>query len=94
MAVAESTSARAQALGRVVGTLCVLTARDGDATGAMLASWVTQASFNPPGFTVAVKKDRAIESLLVVGAKFVLNILAEGKEKVGHPATHPSAHSD
>lgn len=44
----------------------------------MLASWVTQASFEPPGFTVAVAKDRAIESLLQVDDTFVLNILEEG----------------
>jgi flavin reductase (DIM6/NTAB) family NADH-FMN oxidoreductase RutF len=42
-----------------------------------------QASFDPPGLTVAVKKDRAVEGLLLGGAKFVLNVLAENKEKVG-----------
>ncbi len=30
---------------------------------------------------MAVKKDRAAEALLAVGSKFVVNILAEGKEK-------------
>ena len=45
---------------------------------AMLASWITQASFEPLGFTVAVAKDRAIESLMQVGDTFVLNILEEG----------------
>jgi flavin reductase (DIM6/NTAB) family NADH-FMN oxidoreductase RutF len=44
----------------------------------MVASWVMQASFDPPGFTVAVARDRAIESLLQVGDRFVLNILEEG----------------
>ena len=44
----------------------------------MLASWVSQATFNPPGFTVAVAKDRAVESLMYPGGKFVLNVLAEG----------------
>jgi hypothetical protein len=33
----------------------------------MVASWVSQASFEPPGITVAVAKDRAIEALLQVG---------------------------
>lgn len=42
-------SGKALAMGRVVGSLCVLTAKDGDAEGAMLASWVSQASFDPPG---------------------------------------------
>lgn len=73
-----------QAVGRIVGSLSVLTAKRGDITSAMLASWVSQATFNPPGFTVAVAKDRAIESLMHIGDKFVLNILAEGKELRRH----------
>jgi flavorubredoxin/flavin reductase (DIM6/NTAB) family NADH-FMN oxidoreductase RutF len=68
-----------QAVGRIVGSLCVVTARQGEVSSAMLASWVSQASFTPPGFTVAVAKDRAIESLLYPGGPFVLNILAEGR---------------
>lgn len=73
-----------QAVGRIVGSLGVLTAKRGDLTSAMLASWVSQATFNPPGFTVAVAKDRAIESLMHIGDKFVLNILAEGKQLRKH----------
>ena len=73
-----------QALGRVVGSLCVLTTRkgagDGALTGAMVASWVSQASFTPPGLTVAVAKDRAVEALLHVGDVFALNVLAAGRE--------------
>ena len=103
------------AVGRVVGTLCVVTAgrvppeEDGGGAGAeeaggagggegsaaaasaasaapsssaassaMLASWISQASFDPPGLTVAVKKDRAAEPFLVPGARFAVNVLAEG----------------
>ena len=72
------------ALGRVVGSLCVLTSDRGEGqgqlSGAMVASWVSQASFAPPGFTVAVAKDRAVESLLHVGDSFLLNVLAEGRD--------------
>jgi flavorubredoxin/flavin reductase (DIM6/NTAB) family NADH-FMN oxidoreductase RutF len=67
-----------KALGRLSGGLYIITAKKGDVTGAMLASWVTQASFEPLGFTVAVAKDRAIESLMQVGDRFVLNTLEEG----------------
>ncbi|HEY9873429.1 MAG TPA: diflavin flavoprotein [Candidatus Obscuribacterales bacterium] len=75
----ESQTARIeQAVGRLVGSLCVVTTKQGDLTGAMLASWVSQATFNPPGLTIAVAKDRAIESLMYQGGKFVLNILAQG----------------
>ena len=73
-----------QALGRVVGSLCVLTTSKGEGcnrlSGAMVASWVSQASFSPPGFTVAVAKDRAVEALLHVGDRFALNVLAAGRE--------------
>lgn len=72
-------SAVEQAVGRLVGSLCVVTAQQGEVSSAMVASWVSQATFNPPGFTVAVAKDRAIESLMYPGSSFVLNILAEGK---------------
>jgi flavorubredoxin/flavin reductase (DIM6/NTAB) family NADH-FMN oxidoreductase RutF len=75
-----------QALGRVVGTLSVVTVRRGgegadSLSGAMVASWVSQASFSPPGFTVAVARERALESLLHVGDRFALNVLAAGREK-------------
>ncbi|BAZ45115.1 flavin reductase domain protein FMN-binding [Chondrocystis sp. NIES-4102] len=68
-----------QALGRLVGSLCIVTTKKDEVSGAMLASWVSQATFNPPGLTVAVAKDRAIESLLFTGNSFVLNVLPEGK---------------
>lgn len=78
--VSESQTARTeQALGRIVGSLCVLTTKKGDVSGGMLASWVSQATFEPPGLTIAVAKERAIESLLHTGNSFVLNILQEGK---------------
>jgi flavorubredoxin/flavin reductase (DIM6/NTAB) family NADH-FMN oxidoreductase RutF len=67
-----------QAVGRIVNSLCVVSAKRGDVKSAMLASWVTQASFNPPGLTVAVAKERAIESIVHTGDEFVLNILKEG----------------
>lgn len=86
LGAAENAAPSALAVGRVVGSLCVLTAKEGDAQSAMLASWVSQASFDPPGLTVAVKKDRAVEALLPLGSKFVLNVLAEGREKASMKA--------
>ncbi|WP_013322894.1 diflavin flavoprotein [Gloeothece verrucosa] len=68
-----------KAIGRISGGLYIITATKGDLSGAMLASWVSQASFEPPGFTIAVAKDRAIESLMHVGDTFVLNVLEESK---------------
>ncbi|WP_036480365.1 diflavin flavoprotein [Myxosarcina sp. GI1] len=68
-----------KAMGRLSGGLYIITATKGDIRSAMLASWVSQASFTPPGLTIAVAKDRAIESLMQVGDRFVLNILEEGR---------------
>ncbi|MBW4575600.1 MAG: diflavin flavoprotein [Aphanothece sp. CMT-3BRIN-NPC111] len=67
-----------KALGRISGGLYIITAKKGDVASAMLASWVSQASFQPLGLTIAVAKDRAIESLMQVGDRFVLNVLEEG----------------
>ena len=70
-----------KALGRLSGGLYVVTASEGSGStfrqSAMVASWVSQASFSPPGITVAVAKDRAIESFMQVNKTFVVNILRE-----------------
>ncbi|MEH2273619.1 MAG: diflavin flavoprotein [Nostoc sp.] len=68
-----------KALGRISTGLYIITAKKGEIQSAMLASWVTQASLEPLGVAIAVSKDRAIESLMHVGDRFVLNVLEEGK---------------
>ncbi|MBD2081235.1 diflavin flavoprotein [Leptolyngbya sp. FACHB-17] len=68
-----------KALGRISGGLYIITAKKGDISSAMLASWVAQASSEPLGVSIAVAKDRAIESFLHIGDHFVLNALEEGK---------------
>jgi flavorubredoxin/flavin reductase (DIM6/NTAB) family NADH-FMN oxidoreductase RutF len=68
-----------QALGRVVGSLCVLSARQGDTSVGILTSWVSQATFNPPGVTVAISKEQFDGVLDHAGDSFVLNILKEGR---------------
>eukprot|EP00198_Chlamydomonas_reinhardtii_P010008 XP_001699345.1 flavoprotein [Chlamydomonas reinhardtii] len=67
----------AKALARLSSGLYVVTAQHNNARSAMIASWVSQASFEPLGLTIAVAKDRAIESLMQVGDSFVLNCLGE-----------------
>ncbi len=70
-----------KAMGRLSGGLYIVTASQGKGpskrSSAMVASWVSQASFSPPGVTVAVAKDRAIETLMQVGDRFVINVLQE-----------------
>lgn len=71
----------AKALGKISGGLYVVTASKGTAKSAMIASWISQASFEPLGFTVAVAHDRAIEAFMQVGDTFVLNCLKEDDYK-------------
>jgi flavorubredoxin/flavin reductase (DIM6/NTAB) family NADH-FMN oxidoreductase RutF len=76
---AESQSDRTgQAVGRITGSLCVLTTQENGINRGMLTSWVSQATFNPPGLTIAISKDES-ETAAEVGGQFVLNILKEGR---------------
>jgi flavorubredoxin/flavin reductase (DIM6/NTAB) family NADH-FMN oxidoreductase RutF len=70
-----------RALGRISNGLYLITAKKENISSAMVASWVTQASFKPLGVAIAVAKDRAIESFLHVGDRFVLNVLEEGNSQ-------------
>lgn len=67
-------------LGRTPSGVFILTATDGQghSTG-MLASWVQQASFEPPAVTVAVNAKRYLNDWLKASPKFGLNLVAEGQ---------------
>ncbi len=82
--VAES-DRTSQAVGRVTNALCVLTAKTAEGANlGMLTSWVSQASFTPPGLTIALEKNQPLETLTQTGAQFVLNILKEGRNLRRH----------
>jgi flavin reductase (DIM6/NTAB) family NADH-FMN oxidoreductase RutF len=73
-------------LGRTPSGLFILTARDPDGheTG-MLASWVQQASFEPPAVSVAVNKRRYLHDWLRDAPHVVLNLVGETQKKfLGH----------
>jgi flavorubredoxin/flavin reductase (DIM6/NTAB) family NADH-FMN oxidoreductase RutF len=67
-----------KALGRISTGLYIITAKKAEIQSAMFASWVTQASVSPLGIAIAVAKERAIESFMHIGDRFVLNVLEEG----------------
>ncbi len=67
----------AQPLGAIPSGCFILTARDAGRSTGMLASWIQQASFEPPTVTVAVKRGRPIEALIEASGHFVLNHVAE-----------------
>jgi flavorubredoxin/flavin reductase (DIM6/NTAB) family NADH-FMN oxidoreductase RutF len=76
----EATADRTElAMGRIIGSLCVVTLQRSDSRTAILTSWVSQATFTPPGLTIAIPKDAAENTLDHSGDPFVLNILREGK---------------
>ncbi len=68
-----------QAVGRIVGSLCVLTTCQDNHHSGVLTSWVSQATFNPPGLMVAVAESQNVDLISNQGDKFVLNILNEGR---------------
>lgn len=72
----------APVLGRTPSGIFILTARNaaGQETG-MLASWVQQASFEPPMVTVAVNKQRYLNDWLTEIPKLALSFLGEGQSR-------------
>ena len=68
-----------QAVGRIVGSLCVLTTYHNHQHRGVLTSWVSQATFNPPGLMLAISKEQADRLITHPGDQFVLNILKEGR---------------
>jgi flavin reductase (DIM6/NTAB) family NADH-FMN oxidoreductase RutF len=73
--MSEPTKNLAAALGRIPSGLFIVTARKGDASTGMLASWVQQCSFDPPRITLCVQPERDIAAWLTVGAGFTVNVL-------------------
>ena len=70
----------APVLGRTPSGIFVLTASDGlgHSTG-MLASWVQQASFDPPAVTVAVNKKRYLNDWLDKSPQMALSLVGESQ---------------
>jgi flavin reductase (DIM6/NTAB) family NADH-FMN oxidoreductase RutF len=48
----------------------------------MLASWVQQASFDPPAVSVAVKRGRYVHDWLATCSPVALNLIGEGQKKL------------
>ncbi len=79
MASSDAQRPMAAALGRIPSGLFIVTARHGDQTTGMLASWIQQCSFTPPCVTVAIKQGRLLSEWLTEGARFTINLLDESQ---------------
>jgi len=64
-----------RALGRVVSGVYILTARHNDQASAIMASWVQQASFDPPVVAVAIAKNRPISKIIRESNRLGLSIV-------------------
>ena len=82
----------AQAVGRIVGSICVITTCKENVHRGILTSWVSQATFNPPGVMIALAELQNVDSIGDPGDKFVLNILNEGRS-VRRNFSHQSSDS-
>lgn len=73
-------------LGRIPSGISILTAKNSEgAQTGMLASWIQQASFEPPAFTIAVNSKRYLNDWMTVGASVAVSLVGEGqKHLLGH----------
>ena len=67
-----------KALGRVASGLYIVTVRLGERRTAFLASWIQQASFEPPIISLAVGAGRPAQELFEDGASFAVNLIPSG----------------
>ncbi len=92
-AIAEIQSDRtSQALGRIIGSLCVVTIQhQGQKQGqhaGLLTAGVAQASFSPPGLMLTLPGEAPETSQFRPGSGFVLNILKQGRAVRRHFSAH------
>lgn len=65
------------AIGRIPSCCAILTATHNGVSTGMLASWIQQASFEPPCVSVCVKRGRPIAGLIVGSGRFALNLVGD-----------------
>jgi flavin reductase (DIM6/NTAB) family NADH-FMN oxidoreductase RutF len=65
-------------MGRIPSGVYILTAAHNGARQAMLASWVQQASFDPPAVSIALAKQRPISALIHASSYLALSIVPAG----------------
>lgn len=68
-----------QAVGRIIGSLGVVTTHHNGQDQGFLTSWVSQATFTPPGIMMALDKNQCLTTHLEVNSSFMLNLLKEGR---------------
>jgi len=82
-----------KALGRVPSGLFVITAKFEDKEDAVLASWISQCSFNPPALTIALGTLRSARLLIEASGAFIVNILPKDDSTLLKHFSRPSEDS-
>ncbi len=82
-----------QAVGRIIGSLCVITTCWNKTHRGFLISWVSQASFTPPGLIISIGEAQKAGLIIQPGDRFVLNVLKEGRNLRRHFLNHPEGNS-
>jgi len=62
--------------------LYVVTTQHGTESGAFLANWVTQCSFEPPLLALAVEQDAHSLAVLRASGRFALHVLESGQREL------------
>jgi len=70
------------AFGQMTYGIYVLTARVDDTINGMIASWVTQVSYEPPLIMVAVHPNRYSHNLIEKSQAFVLHVLDRSQKEM------------
>ncbi|MGD9175053.1 MAG: flavin reductase family protein [Desulfobacterales bacterium] len=65
-----------EAFGKMTYGIYVLTSKAGEAVNGMIASWVSQVSYDPPLIMVAVHPNRYSHQLIEKGGCFALHVLS------------------
>jgi len=71
-----------EALGRMTYGIYVLTTRVDDIINGMIASWVTQVSYEPPLIMVAIHPNRYSHGLVEKSQSFALHILDQSQKEM------------
>ncbi|MCA1792905.1 MAG: flavin reductase family protein [Desulfotignum sp.] len=70
------------AFGRMTYGIYVLTTKEGDTMNGMIASWVTQVSYEPPLILAAVHPNRYSHDMLVKSRAFGLHIIDQSQKEL------------
>jgi flavin reductase (DIM6/NTAB) family NADH-FMN oxidoreductase RutF len=73
--------AKSDLLNKLTYGLYVVTAASGDERGAMLVTWVTQASFDPPMVAIAMQNTSHTYGVIKKSGAFALNFMADEQRK-------------